>query len=269
MMVNEKIKTIFKLVLSQIAEVFPYVLGVYIVCLIISYFFERWKLFFNWPVFHISVILFGILSLLEYQGKRFILSFRSGRKKFFKYQKKISKDVLSKFKNQPIAIKGLRAKLSFVKIALILLKDKRERVWRLVGSLLSILGNALIATIKEIIKLLLDTIHNLAEKLTRKNLIKIGFLAIVLIFLLFRQMNPINFLIMAYGLISILFILESRIAATVALLFLISCPVLLILKKAPFAEAMAVYAYYFLIITVATQLREYCRKERPKKVIHS
>ncbi|PIV47175.1 hypothetical protein COS21_01390 [bacterium (Candidatus Gribaldobacteria) CG02_land_8_20_14_3_00_41_15] len=217
MMVNEKIKTIFKLVLSQIAEVFPYVLGVYIVCLIISYFFERWKLFFNWPVFHSSVIILGVLSLLSKKGKRFL---------FFLIQRRLIRE---KFIN------------SIVKFKLFEIKPR----------------NLVIFVFARI------------RKLSEISYIKIGFIIIILAYSLYKGLNLIDFLVFSYALVSIAFILESRIAAVIALLFLISCPVLLILKKAPFAEAMAVYAYYFLIITVATQLREYCRKERPKKVIHS
>ena len=282
---NKKIFKTFNLVLEQISEVFPYILGFYVVCLILSYFFERWKLFFNWPVFHISVILLGILVLVGRQRERlFILLSGIKRKKFFEYQKKIPKYTLPKFRSQSIAIKGPQIKLSFIKSTLVLLKDKWGNAWGIFKRLLFISRGVFIVIIKEIIKLLgnffififqetkrllFGTIQNLAEKLTGKNLIKIGFLAIVLIFSLFRQINPINFLVLAYALISVLFILESRIAAVIVLLFLISCPILLIFKKMPIAEATAVYAYYFLIIATATQLREYWRETRPKKVIHS
>jgi len=218
MMVNEKIKTIFKLVLSQIAEVFPYVLGVYIVCLIISYFFERWKLFFNWSVFHSSVAVLGVLALSSKKGRRFFLvQRRLTWEKFINFVTKFKLFKLSEIKPRSLVI-------------------------------------SILARIR---------------KLSKIGYIKIGFVMIILAYSLYKGLNLIDFLVFSYALVSIAFILESRIAATVALLFLISCPVLLILKKAPFAEAMAVYAYYFLIIVVATQLREYCRKERPKKVIHS
>lgn len=281
---NKKIFKTFNLVLEQITEVFPYILGFYVICLAFSYFFERWKLFFNWPLFHISVVSLGILVLFGRQGKRSILSLRAIRKKFLKHKKKILKDVLPKFRNQPGAIKDIQTKIPIIKSILALLKEKWGNVWGISKRLLFISRGALIVIIKEIIKLLgnffifvfqetkrllFGTIQNLAEKLTGKNLIKIGFLAIILIFLLFRQMNPINFLVLAYALVSVLFILESRIAAVIALLFLISCPILLIFKKMPIAETTAVYAYYFLIIAVVTQIREYWREARARKVIHS
>lgn len=52
---------------------------------------------------------------------------------------------------------------------------------------------------------------------------------------------------------------ESRVLATGALVSLASCPVLLILKQDTFAEQMAVYAYYFLVMTVVLQIIEFKR----------
>ena len=217
---NQKIFKISNLVLQQITEVFPYILGFYVICLILSYFFERWKLFFNWPVFHSSVIILGVLSLLSKKGKRFL---------FFLIQRRLIREKFINF---------------VTKFKLFKLSEIKPR-------------NLVIFVFARI------------RKLSEISYIKIGFIIIILAYSLYKGLNLIDFLVFSYALVSIAFILESRIAAVIALLFLISCPVLLILKKAPFAEAMAVYAYYFLIITVATQLREYCRKERPKKVIHS
>jgi len=52
---------------------------------------------------------------------------------------------------------------------------------------------------------------------------------------------------------------DSRIVATGALVSLASCPFLLIAKQDVLAEQMAVYAYYFLVITVILQIIEYKR----------
>jgi hypothetical protein len=53
---------------------------------------------------------------------------------------------------------------------------------------------------------------------------------------------------------------ENRIIAVLALLSLASCPVLLSLKKDDLAETMAVYAYFFLVMTVVLQIVEYKRE---------
>lgn len=215
MRVNEKIKAIFNLVLEQIAEVFPYILGFYVVCLFSSYLFVHWKLFFNWPVFHISVVILGVLALLSKKGRRFFLiRQRLTWEKFINF---VTKFKLSKIKPRSLVI----------------------------------------------------SIFARMKKLSEIGYIKIGFVMIILVYSLYKGLGPIDFLVFGYALVSILFILESRIAAVIALLFLVSCPILLILKKAPLAETMAVYAYYFLIIAVAIQIREYWREERVKKVIHS
>ena len=52
---------------------------------------------------------------------------------------------------------------------------------------------------------------------------------------------------------------DSRIVATGAIVSLAACPVLLIAKQQSIAEQMAVYAYYFLVMTVALQIVEYKR----------
>ena len=52
---------------------------------------------------------------------------------------------------------------------------------------------------------------------------------------------------------------ENRIVGVFALLSLVSCPVLLQLKRDEQAEVMAVYAYFFLAMTVGLQLIEYKR----------
>jgi hypothetical protein len=61
-------------------------------------------------------------------------------------------------------------------------------------------------------------------------------------------------LVLIYFGISILWKLESRISAVLALLFLVSCPILLIIKNDALAELFAIYAYYFLVITVAGEI---------------
>lgn len=52
---------------------------------------------------------------------------------------------------------------------------------------------------------------------------------------------------------------ENRIIAFFALAFLVSCPILLAFKKDAWAEQMAIYAYYFLVMTVVLQIIEFKR----------
>ena len=58
---------------------------------------------------------------------------------------------------------------------------------------------------------------------------------------------------------------ENRIIATFALILLASCPFLLAFKKEDLAETMAVYAYFFLVMTVVLQIVEYIRDQRNEK----
>lgn len=70
----------------------------------------------------------------------------------------------------------------------------------------------------------------------------------------------------SFSLLFISFLLyrwDSRVPAGAALISLVTCPVLLTLQMEPEAEKMAVYAYYFLVITVGLQIIEYALM-RPK-----
>jgi len=103
-------------------------------------------------------------------------------------------------------------------------------------------------------------------KLTWRDWLKISLIVLVLAFAIHKNIIVIDFLILAYALLSFLYILDSRLSAGVALALLASCPVFLIFKKDPFAETAAVYAYYFLVITVLTQIRELKNDKKGEKI---
>lgn len=84
--------------------------------------------------------------------------------------------------------------------------------------------------------------------------IKIAIILAILIFALTKNIGVIDFIVLAYALASVLFILESRISAGLAIVLLVACPLFLMFKKDAVAETLAVYAYYFLVITVITQI---------------
>lgn len=60
----------------------------------------------------------------------------------------------------------------------------------------------------------------------------------------------VEILILAYFGLALIWKLDSRISASLALFFLVATPILLILKNDVLAETSAIYAYYFLVITV-------------------
>jgi len=61
-------------------------------------------------------------------------------------------------------------------------------------------------------------------------------------------------LIFAYFGISLVWSLSGRIAASLALVFLVCLPVLLIAGEEELAETFAVYVYYFLVISVVSEI---------------
>jgi hypothetical protein len=87
--------------------------------------------------------------------------------------------------------------------------------------------------------------------------LKLLVILIILVFSLFRNIGVLEFFILFFGLVSVLFELDSRISAGCDLGLLILTPFLLVFNENTFAETAAVYAYYFLVIAVITQIREY------------
>lgn len=60
---------------------------------------------------------------------------------------------------------------------------------------------------------------------------------------------------------------DNRIITGTALVFLMSCPILLILEKENTAEEMAIYAYYFLVMAVVLRIVEYWKESKEKKTV--
>jgi hypothetical protein len=98
-------------------------------------------------------------------------------------------------------------------------------------------------------------------RLSRRTWLKLLLIAAIMIVALLKSVGIINLFVLLYALISFLFVCDSRAAASIALLLLASCPMLLLMKKDLWAENTAVYAYYFLVITVLTQIRELRRDD--------
>lgn len=59
---------------------------------------------------------------------------------------------------------------------------------------------------------------------------------------------------------------DSRYVGALAILALTACPILLALELKADAEQMAVWAYYFLVMTVVLQIIEYKREGRAVKL---
>jgi hypothetical protein len=95
------------------------------------------------------------------------------------------------------------------------------------------------------------------SKLKRLDWIKISIIVVILILAIWRGIGLLDLGVLSFGLLSSFFIFDSRISAGSALLLLALCPVLILLKKSGLAEGTAIYAYYFLVITVVTQIREF------------
>jgi hypothetical protein len=82
----------------------------------------------------------------------------------------------------------------------------------------------------------------------------------------FFDFETTDILVGVFFCLALLWRIPSRFSAVLALGFLISCPVFLMLKKTDWAETMAVATYYFLAIAVILQIVEFNRKPRVESV---
>lgn len=218
---------------GNIKEFYPYFLGFYILSLSISLFSKTWQSFFYWPAFHISIVAFTIMFVfsldLEFGKmlpKKFIFPHLKGYKRahiffqvFFSFIIKI---------------------LSFVIHVLSSLSEESSKDLLVLKTFFK--GNIL-------------WIYGKVRSVSKKDWIKLLIVILVAI-VSYVNINVIESLVLVYALTSFLFIINSRVAIIVALIILISCPFLLILKEDILAEQAAINVFYFLIITVVTQIRE-------------
>jgi hypothetical protein len=107
----------------------------------------------------------------------------------------------------------------------------------------------------------------IVKKLTKKNVFKAIIIVAVLVFALYRNIEPLDFMVIFYALATVLFLVDYRITAGVALMLFVICPIALIFKKDGFAELVAVYVYYFLVITVISQIKENFLDNKKRKNI--
>ena len=92
-----------------------------------------------------------------------------------------------------------------------------------------------------------------------KNKKKRGVLALILSGLFFWWFGVSAGLLWFLFLMFLFYGWENRIIGVLALLCLITCPFLLSFKQDTWAETTAVYAYFFLVMTVVLQIVEYKR----------
>jgi hypothetical protein len=214
-------------VADDVASVFPYFLAFYLISLVVSIFFTAWRSYFDWPAFHASVVALALISLGSDKVKNFRnevaeISRRGGSKGF------------------EVARRGA----TVIGRGTFLLKKFSAIVY-----------SAAMVPAKE--KILFWK-----SNLGRSGYYKLAAIFVILIFSLFQGIYVLDFFVLLFGLVSVLFGLDIRISAACALVLLALCPILLAFNGNAFAETAAVYAYYFLAIAVFTGVGD-CTREHP------
>lgn len=223
----------------RIRDFYPYFLGFYLLCLLIAIFSENWRELFYWPGLNGSFIFFTLIFLATFKLSK--LSFKLSLK--------------SPSTAVGLARPGLIANLKKFSV---LAKEFSRFLYNffiIILAWLSAFGRRVFFAL-----------FNRAKALSLISWLKIITIAIILVLVIFKSVSVWELLITLYALVSVLYVLDSRLAAGAALVYLAACPVLLFLDRGALAESAAVYAFYFLVITVLTQMRELRREERLEKL---
>jgi len=116
-------------------------------------------------------------------------------------------------------------------------------------------------------KVIVRSLRTVKQDILKKKLQTI-LLAMILVLLVMWKFNFETITLWMLFLSFLFYGWESRVIAAFALLALMSCPFLLIYKRDALAETMAIYAYYFLVMTVVLQITEYkgCPEEGGEEV---
>ncbi len=99
------------------------------------------------------------------------------------------------------------------------------------------------------------------EKMSWADWFKVSFIALVLLGSLFIGIGILNFLVLFFGLVVVTFAVDNRWSTAMALFFLLLCPVFLLFSWVSWAENSAIFAYYFLIIHLLSQLHRAIREK--------
>ena len=223
----------------RIRDFYPYFLGFYILCLLIALFSENWRELFYWPGLHGSFIFFTLIFLATF--------------KLSKFSSKLALVLKQADEEATLARPGVIANLNGLRTPA---KESSRFLYHFLVSTS--------AWLSEFGRRVFFALFNRLKALSFVAWLKILTIALVLVVAIFKSASAWELITILYALISVLYILDSRWSAGVALLYLASCPVLLFLDRGALAESAAVYAFYFLVITVLTQLQELRREERSR-----
>lgn len=228
-----KIIRILKLVADDVASIFPYFLAFYLISLFVSIFFTAWRGYFYWPAFHASVIGLALISLGSWKFKNFW------------------KGVLE------VSGKAGDGSFEIVNDGTILrrvvgVSRRGKEKGKIVVGRMAVIFYAVVMPVR-------GKVLFWKKNLGRSGYIKLAVMLVILAFSLFQGIYVIDFFVLLFGLLSALFVLDMRISAGCALVLLAACPFLLVFNQNGIAEAVAVYAYYFLVIAVFTGIGDYIK----------
>jgi hypothetical protein len=254
-----KIVHVFKLVADDVAAIFPYFFAFYLVSLAVSVFFTAWRGYFNWPAFHLSVLFFALISM----GSNTVRMFWREVVEILKKEEDLGFEVIGLG-----AASGSKKTNTILRGAVEVSRRGKERVGTIAGRVGVFFRKVFVVVVYAAVVPARKKILLWKRNLGKAGYVKLAAILLVLAFSLFQGIYALDFFVLLFGLVSVLFGLDVRMSAGCALALLVMCPLLLAFSQNVFAETAAVYAYYFLVIAVFTGIWELSRhKVESYKVI--
>ncbi|MFA6537674.1 MAG: hypothetical protein WCT18_04750 [Patescibacteria group bacterium] len=261
---------------QNIKSVYPYFLGFYLLTGVFSLIFVSWRGYFYWPAWHGFIIIFTLIYLTNFG--RPIRSFLHENGFSWSFLKNVVGFIRKTIRAKIIHLNNVFGEIrkgggvftwrlmmgGIVKSQKFLLLILLE-IWGLGLFLLNGVRVFLLWFFYKKLKVLGFFIWSKLQKVKINDWVKVVIMVLFLSFAVSQELGFFTFCVLIFGLISVLFVLDSRWSAGGAIFFLAFCPFLIIAKKETLAEETAVFAYYFLIIAVLTSLRELKRDEKVDK----
>lgn len=240
----EKIKKIIFAALDYIADIYLYILLVYLFCFGLSFFFERWKFFFNWKVFHLSVISLGALSLFYKQSQR---------------TKNVREKILRPVKNlQKKRKMGVRMDFRQLFSLLRTISIVFAMAFLTFGKAVAKIAKALL----EILKLTISRLNSFFLNFSWGQRLKVLMFITLIFGAVFLKAGMASIVVFAYFLFAALFLRDVRPSLILAVLFMILALTFFIFKKEKLSFILAAYFYFFLLMTFMGLAKGAFKKEK-------
>ena len=267
-----KLRAFYNFFLHDLSSIFPQVFIFYLGCLILSSSWDFIKNYFNWTAFHVIIFSLGVLYFVhrtqtpnqKQKFKNQIIQNKQPNKKsapLLNYKLIINK---SKRIGQTIENRGKSTYQTLGQRLLLFIQAIPINLFHFIKTIfIKVLGFIkfiLSKTLELLIHLIISIFH--LKKQSILDYIKITIIVSILCFAIYKQLALIDFLMLVYAVRVIVAGINFKVSIVITFLFLLCSIGALVMKKVEVADIFVQYVYYFLAISVVSQLSSFLQTER-------